>query len=80
MWCVTRNGGDGKPQKLSDSLVTPQSIEPVVLIQVLVKMEVFLHTCLMQGIEDNFLLGRRKDGITIATLEIGRASEMNNER
>lgn len=43
-------------------------------------MEVFLHTCLMQGIEDNFLLGRRKDGITIATLEIGRASEMNNKR
>ena len=43
-------------------------------------MEVFLHTCLMQGIEDDFLLGRRKDGITIAVLEICRASKMHNER
>ena len=43
-------------------------------------MEVFLHTCLMQGIEDDFLLGRRKDGITIAALEICRASKVHNER
>ena len=43
-------------------------------------MEAFLYTCLMQSGKDYFLFGRRKDGITIAALEICRASKMHNER
>lgn len=57
-----------------------KSVKPVVQFHILVELEIVLYTCLMQGIENYFLFGGRKERIAAAALEICRASKMHNER
>jgi hypothetical protein len=56
------------------------SVKPIVKFHILVKLEVFLYTCLMQSGKDYFLLGGRKECMTTATFIISRTSKLHNER
>lgn len=40
------------------------SVKPVVQFHILVELEIVLYTCLMQGIENYFLFGGRKERIS----------------
>lgn len=46
------------------------SVKPVVQFHILVELEIVLYTCLMQGIENYFLFGGRKERIAATALEI----------
>lgn len=56
------------------------SVKPIVKFHILVKLEVFLYTCLMQSGKDYFLLGGRKECLATATFKISRTSKLHNER
>lgn len=57
-----------------------KSVKPVVQFHILVELEIVLYTCLMQGIENYFLFGGRKERIAAATFKISRTSKLHNER